>query len=330
MRIKILKRWLYVTHKWISLILAFPFLLLSISGLIIAFRPELKTLDVKRPVPLENVLQELHQAREGWSFPRVNFTRDYFIIYGRKNDVLKLLTVERNFGIIIHEELADRNFFFNAQTLHESLFLHDVGRMIVGYSGIGLVIVIVTGFGFWLKFNFLNQIKRLFINGSLRKFKDLHLIIGTIVFVPLIFAAITGFLIHYNSFFYDDEIEKSFESFQNCTFDHHIQFLRNVDLGSNGIIKFCTSERPYFTLVNETGIKKLSLNNETISEVSKADWTQSEYLRALEFNRLHSGVFLAMLSGPYNFLIGAGLIILNLTGIYIWWKKIKPWRLLGS
>lgn len=321
MRIKSWKLKLYFLHKWLSLAFGLPFVLLSISGLIIAFKPKLKTLDVKKPVSLEKVLEHLHIVRAGWEFPRVNYANDYFIIYARKNDVLKLLTVERNSGNVIKEVFSDKDFFFNAQTLHESLFLHESGRMIVGYSGIFLFLVILTGFGFWLKFKFMNQLKGLFIRGSLRRYRDLHLMVGVLVFAPLIFAGITGFLIHYNSLFYSDKTENTFDGSEQCTFSLQMQFLRHADLGSDGVYKSCTLERPYFTVVNERGIKKLSLKFEAIVEILKVDWEKSEYLRAMRFNNLHSGEFLNVWAGPYNLLIGVGLIILNITGILIWLKK---------
>lgn len=316
-----IRKKLYFIHKWLSLIFAIPFILLALSGLVIAFRPKPSTLDVKNPVSLVEVLKKLKKEREDWSFPRVNYTNDYFVVYAKKLSELKLLTIERESGNIIKEEYADRNFYFSFQTLHESLFLEDSGRLIVGLSGWALIIVLITGLVFWLKNKFMSQIIRLYKNGSLLRMKDLHLLMGVSILCPLIFAGITGFLIHYNSYFYSDGLSRHHSDPLPCTFSQQIQFLEGLKLGKEGVYKACGPDRPYFTIVNDAGIMQMSVKKDLLLNVPRENWKDSEYLRAQHFNRLHSGDFFLELRSFYNVVIGGGLLMLTITGLFIWKRK---------
>lgn len=125
-------------HKWLSLLFSLPFVLLALSGFIISLKPEPQPLNIKSPVPIIDVLLKLQSKRSHWSFPRVNFNRDYFTFYGLHSENLKLLTIERRNGSLVSEEDPSENIFFSFQTLHESFYFETFGKRLVGLSGLGL------------------------------------------------------------------------------------------------------------------------------------------------------------------------------------------------
>lgn len=306
-------------HKWLSLFFSLPFLLLAISGFIISLKPEPRPLNVKSPVPIADVLLKLRSERSNWTFPRVNFNRDYFTVYGLHEGDLKLLTVERRTGSLISEEDPSRNIFFSFQTMHESFYLETFGKRLVGLSGFGLALVILSGILFWTRKAVLAQIQKLFTLKSIKTLKGLHLLMGVGLSVPLLYAALTGFMIVFDP--YREKITPFTEP-EVCTLDVSLMTIRKLFIGERGTLLICRPQN-LITLINEQGIVKMLPSGEKVFSTSKSAWSSSSILRRQFFTNLHDGSFFGVFRSAYNFIIGLSLLLLTSTGLWIWLRKTR-------
>lgn len=313
----------FQVHKWLSLFFSLPFVLLAISGFIISLKPEPQPLNVKFPVPIIDVLLKLQSERSHWSFPRVNFNRDYFTVYGLHSGNLKLLTIERRDGSLVSEEDPSRNIFFSFQTLHESFYLENFGKRIVGISGLGLGLVILSGLLFWGRKAFFSQIKKLYTPKSFKTVKGLHLVIGVGISVPLLYAALTGVLVVFDPY---EEKGMIHSNSVSCTLDNSTHTIRNLSIGESGILSICRPNN-LITLINEQGIVKMLPSGEKIFSIPRNEWFKSIILRRVLFTKLHDGSFFGPFRGTYNLIIGISLLSLTLTGLWIWGRRSRKFFL---
>lgn len=307
---------IYFIHKWLSLIFLIPFILLAISGLVIAFKPR-PDFDIKKPLPLEEILANLRQERPQTRFARINFDDQHLVVYAIK-DSLTLMTIERGNGKVLIEEDPELNPFFFAQTIHESFYLEDLGRNLVAISGIGLCFVLLSGFFFWLRKNLLIKLKKLFKQGRISKVKDLHLMVGIVCLIPLLFSAITGSLIGLNSYFFSkDRVALKHVFPEGCTFEQQMEVLKKVSLSEKGIIFSCRDGSPYMNFIDEKGVRKITPTGKVVLEIGRDKLEDSSFLRHQFFVDLHSGEDFGVIRNPYNLLIGLSLVLLSYTGIAI-------------
>lgn len=307
----------FQVHKWLSLLFSLPFVLLGISGFIISLKPEPQPLNVKSPVPIIDVLLKLQSERSQWSFPRVNFNRDYFTVFGLHSGNLKLLTIERRNGSLVREEDPSQNIFFSFQTLHESFYLETFGKRLVGLSGFGLALVIISGLLFWGRKAFVSQVQKLYNLKTFKSAKGVHMIAGIGFSVPLLYIALTGFVIVFDPY---EEKHMVYSNPVSCSLDISTQTIRNLNIGERGVLSICRPNN-LITLINEQGIFKLLPTGQKVFSSSQSAWSNSSILRRQLFTKLHDGSFFGVFRGTYNFIIGFSLLFLTLTGLWIWFKK---------
>lgn len=318
-----MKRTLYSVHKWLALVLALPFLVLSVTGLLMTLQPKPEPLPLKDVTYLSvpDLLQKLQLERPKATITRVNFNDQSLTAYVKADD-LSLITIERETGSIIKEENPMRNIFFLSKTIHETFFMKSTGKVIVALCGLGLTLVLLSGFFYWAKKNFLPQIASLYKNGKFKKLKDLHVMAAMIFMLPLLYAGSMGFLIELNKLFWNDNPVLAHEKPTSCSFDQQINVLRTLKL-DGGRINFCRADYPYLTYINKAGSREITPEGLVVQTVARSDWAGNFYFRKHHFVHLHSGDEFGIFKTPYRLVLSLGLLILNFTGLFIWWKKRK-------
>lgn len=318
-----MKRTLYSVHKWLALLFALPFLVSSLTGLVMTLETKPGPLQAtsEMPISVPDVLQNLTAQRPGAQITRVNFSERALTAYV-KTDEMSLVTIDRANGVIISEENPMKNIFMLSKMIHETFFMKGTGKVIVAICGLGLVLVILSGFIYWAKKNIGLQIKSLYLTGKLTKLKDLHVMIGLIVLLPLLYAGGTGFLIELNKYFWSDKAFEIHTKPTSCSFDQQLSVLRSLEL-DGGRINFCRPDYPYLTYINKAGSREITPEGVVVQSVARSDWRDNFYFRKHHFVHLHGGDDFGALKFPYRLTLSIGLLLLNFTGLFLWWKKRK-------
>lgn len=318
-----MKSTLYSVHKWLALVFALPFIVSALTGLVMTLetRPEPLKASNAMVISVPDVLQKLKDERPAASITRVNFS-DRTVTAYLKTDEMNLVTVDRADGTIISEVNPMKNIFMLSKMVHETFFMKSTGKIIVAICGFALTLVVLSGFFFWAKRKFAFQVKSLYFKGKLTKLKDLHLMVGLIVLLPLLYAGGTGFLIELNKLFWSDNSFEAHTVPTSCSFDQQIALLRNVKL-DGGRINFCRPDYPYLTYINKEGSREFTPDGVVAQTVARTDWKGNFYFRKHHFVHLHGGDDFGAFKTPYRLLLSAGLLLLNFTGLFLWWKKRK-------
>lgn len=315
-----MKKTLYSVHKWLALFFSIPFFVLALTGIVMTLEPKSNSkLGIKNPLPLHTVLQKYHQENPESHITRVNFNDETATLYVKAGD-MKHVTIERGEGKIIKEENPLLNPFKFSKTMHESFFLKGPGKNLVAICGLGLLLVLLSGFFYWSKKNFLSQIINLLKRGKISKAKDLHVMAGLLLILPLLFSASTGFLIELNKLFWTDKKFDEHIRPSACTFSEQLEVIRSINPEA-GRINFCRPDYPYMTLISKTESKEITPAGQVVQTVQKENWSENFFYRKHHFVHLHGGDEFGAVKTPYRLYNGLGFLLLNLTGILIWWKK---------
>lgn len=317
-----MKKILYQVHKWLSLIFVLPLLILSITGLILAIRPtsDQVTGHIASPVSLSQILSKVHHEREEATISRIKFTEHFATLYVEEEN-LHLVTYNRANGELVSDIDRTTDPFYWAVMIHESLVLGKAGKIIVAISGVGLVLVLLSGFFFWQRKNLFSQLKHLFSKGKWSKIKDLHLMMGMMILLPLLFQASTGFMIEFNSLVFSDKELIPHIAPSGCTIDQQIALLNKIELGKKGQLRLCKPGFPYVQVIEKSQTRQLTPQGEEVLVVKDSEWLKSPFLRKSFFVHWHDGENFSFMELPYNALNGMGLLILCVTGVCLWYFK---------
>lgn len=199
---------LYVVHKWIGLALVVLFILQAATGLMLAYKNELRDLagggafHSNGACPggsLDDVYREARtNAPEGYHVMRIIQPREagknYLVRLINNHDALYFMLIDsasldvRRQGGVLSFPLEGALYF------HDNLLLGSVGRVIVGVQGVLLVILVGTGLILWWPKPGL-FVKSLTIRPNApypRLLYELHSVPAVIASVVLTVMAITG------------------------------------------------------------------------------------------------------------------------------------------
>lgn len=320
-----MKKNLYFIHKWLSLCFALPFLILAITGLMMSLEPK-KTSShqkVDSPLPLHQILVEIQKKYPDANISRAQFTPETATLFVRGEE-LTLVTVYRKDGKILKEENPYKNIFFLSKQIHESFLLGNTGKMIVALCGFFLILVLLSGFFFWLKKSFIQQIKLLFKNGKLSRPRDLHIMGGLFGLFFLLFAGGTGFLIELNTLFWRNQDRVQHDRPEQCTFEQQVSVIQRIN-PLKGRINFCTKDSPYLTYISKDSLTEFTPSGEAVLTVDKNQWQSHQFYRKHHFVELHGGDFFGPIKTSYRLFTGTMLILLNVTGIILFLKKRRKY-----
>lgn len=302
----------FKVHKWLALGLSLPFLILATTGLVMTLETKEPSQDqmIFSPVPLEVILKTVQDIYPSAAITRVNFNDQSVTAYVKDN-TLRHVTVGRLDGKVIKDIEAMSNPFYAAKMIHESLLLNKTGKVIVALCGLGLFLVLMSGFFYWWgrKLNF-----------KLKRLKDLHILVGLLFLIPLSFASSMAFLIELNTLFWKDVPLLPHTKPTTCTFEAQLSLIKEMEL-TGGRINFCRPGHPYLTYINKQGSQDFTPAGEVVQNVLKSNWQDNFYFRKHHFVHLHSGDEFGVFKTPYRLLIGLSLLTLTISGFFMWRKK---------
>jgi len=307
-----MKTTLFKVHKWLALCLSLPFIILAFTGIVMTLETKAPAQNqmIFAPVPLEVILSNVQKLYPKASITRVNFNDQSAMVYV-KDDVLRHVTVGRLDGKIMKDIEAMSNPFYAAKMIHESLLLSKPGKVIIALCGLGLFIVLLSGFFYWWGRKFQFNFKRL---------KDIHILVGLLFIIPLGFASSMAFLIELNTLFWSDKPLLPHTAPVSCTFEDQLSLIGKMEL-AGGRINFCRKDYPYLTYITKQGSQDFTPEGEIVLNVSKSDWQDTFYFRKHHFVHLHSGDEFGSFKTPYRLLIGFSLLTLTFSGFFMWRKK---------
>jgi hypothetical protein len=80
---------------------------------------------------------------------------------------------------------------------------------------------------------------------------------------------------------------------------------------------------PYLTYINKTGSREITPDGVEVQSEARSDWRDNFYFRKHHFVHLHGGDEFGIMKTPYRITLSTGLLLLNFTGPFLWWKKRK-------
>ncbi|MEX6634768.1 PepSY-associated TM helix domain-containing protein [Hyphococcus lacteus] len=197
---------LLALHRWMSLIFAVFWLAQVLTGMFITFHWEARDLAIAgahQRTDLVAIGRQISSLEEGKDV-RV---KSVWTTAGRADRYyLNLSTGEKvrilGDGSIIEYSLADSSRFFNTLVrIHHNLLVGDVGKTIIGISGILLFFNLIIAFNIaWSRRGMLKRqpwpSKRLPSRGRLFHF---HLLFGAVAVIPALILVGSGVLLRYES-----------------------------------------------------------------------------------------------------------------------------------
>lgn len=205
---------LYVVHKWAGLAVALLFLGQATTGMMLAFKDELRALDRSgafrvaaegQRADLDSIVGAVKRHAPGWRLERliapVGETQVFLARLVSENGQRRFLTIDpytlapTAFGGYAAFPLEAALFF------HYNLLLGPVGRVIVGLQGILLLAMTVTGLVLWWPRGglFLKSLKIAWTAPYPRLIFDLHRVPAAFASVLLMVLAFTGAMISFRA-----------------------------------------------------------------------------------------------------------------------------------
>jgi uncharacterized iron-regulated membrane protein len=248
-------------------------------------------------------------------------------------------------------------FFRNILILHRTLFLpQPYGRIMIGSSTLIFVIVALSGFCLWLPTNFYNKkswkssLLIRFHKGKNHLLYDLHRTLGFYALIPILVMALTGLTWSFNwynkiirTIFHAQYVQsppiKSPPKYPNAKRLPLEFFAKKADelIGQKGFRNFYIPEQEDSPVViRETWRGILEL---TVWEKIYFDQYTGEVLRFERFKdipagtklgalfyQLHTGEIFGLPTKIIYFLACLIATTLPVTGIIIWWRKLRKIR----
>lgn len=154
------RRFTFQVHLWAGIALTAYLVVIGITGSVLVFRPELERLCGLKPWPvaqssepaadIASVVRNLKAAYPGGRIISVEApTKDdsTFVAEVQRGARIKVACAAT--GAVLGEFPRSRNWLDDIAELHESLFLHQTGRVLNGVGGATLLLLNVTGLVIW-------------------------------------------------------------------------------------------------------------------------------------------------------------------------------------
>jgi uncharacterized iron-regulated membrane protein len=200
-------------HLAVALLAGAALLLVSVSGAVLIFRPELEVAVFGGPVRVEpgpgwaplQVLLEAGQARHPELFARALVLPEAaghparLLLVGPAGDPVDVL-VDPSSARVLGSRWLDRSPLHALHTLHTELYLGARGRLVV--AGLGLLLVLQGGTGLFLWWPFTRRLPRGFTIRRGRRWRvvgyDLHKVVGIVSLAFNVPVAFTGALLAFS------------------------------------------------------------------------------------------------------------------------------------
>jgi uncharacterized iron-regulated membrane protein len=259
-------------------------------------------------------------------------------------------------SLVRRKELLDENFWMTIYLIHVSLYLpHPYGRTIVGSATLIFVVIALSGLCLWLPANFRN--KKAWLNGFIVQFRkgksrliyDLHKTLGFFVLILVLLMALTGLIMSFDWFCngvakilniqHSDVKHKSLPPSPDAKPLPLAYFVKKAD-------ELMIHKDEQFTIIHdkkEDTVFTMGSSNKAFKlfkeEIINFDKYSGEVLKHDRFeNRhlgekiigltyvLHVGSVLGLPSTIIYFLTCLIATTLPITGVIIWWRKLRNLR----
>lgn len=350
-----MKKTIYKIHKIAGLTIGALIFLMAVSGFLISFRSEVMPVvypQFKVPPKGEEAPVSLMLTRAQAYLGERRITNLYaaeapdeaFLILFRDSQKLlpEILSINPYSAEVISEMGIAENIFALGLFFHANLFLGKWGGYLVGFSGLILVMFVLSGLYIWLpKRNGFQKFKKLFQGKSNSSSQRFHHLLGIILAVPLVFSGITGFL---TIFDYSYDVMKSIKGDptrpeelimkRSCSFEQDLaalSLLNQEQLKNLISVHMCTPKNAYMKVSyglqerHFTGgyarilidSKEKKIVQSFDSSIDPASWN----IKRLIIYPLHSGEYFGLTGRWIVFLSGIGLSLIFISGIRLSYKR---------
>ncbi len=204
------KQWIRSFHKWLGLLLGLYLVFQSLTGCLLAYRPQLEAmLHTAQPVsaaeradfPLQQAINRVRQLHPDARIDRIYYPLSehspYLIHLSPRDDGGPvLLAAHAGSGKVVIAPAFSR-FMEWVFDLHHELAVGKTGTTVVGTLGIGLLLSLISGLLLWwprLR-NLAASFRIKFRPASVRGLYDLHRVVGSITAVLMLASALSGVLL---------------------------------------------------------------------------------------------------------------------------------------
>ncbi|MDP0489952.1 MAG: PepSY-associated TM helix domain-containing protein [Verrucomicrobiota bacterium JB023] len=364
-----MRKKLWQLHSVVGLLAGLGLLLIGLTGSLLIFHEELDQLFFSQqhhaePVgagrlPLDELIARVEAAHPDKAVTGWHFAQDgskeadgvYVMPFGTRE--WRYLTLDPYRGILLTQPKPHGETLKGwLLSLHESLFLKDIGLAISGLLGVALCLLSLSGIILYRRF--WKTLFRLRFRASFRMLSaDLHRLVGVFSVIPNLILGITGAywnLGHTIEHLLETEEEHAAIAAQEPLFyeklfapDFSVEALvskanKEIPGFQTAFISFPWAPEGPFTLWgqkdtasplrNSTG-SWVSFDSQTGDPLSHYDLTeQSAWTQLIDsFEPLHFGTFGGLPVKIFYSLAGLGPGILTLSGTAIWWSRRKKAQL---
>ena len=341
-----MKKKLIFLHKYLSIIIFLPLIIVSLSGSILVYKYEIdnlilsNVLSIKKDkiMPLDILEKNVKKSYPnyeivGWLMKENDKLAHQIYLIKHNEKTKNLLYINQYTGELLNE-LKENNEYFTGfiDSLHTSLFLGERGVLLLTFMGLIFCIVAISGILIYKNFWF--NIIRLRFDKSMQIYtKDMHKMIGIISSPILLIIAITGTYWTFNSSLkvYKKEdvyIVKPYLYNQNISLDSlYKKVTKQIGKNTLHYISFPYTEKrtlTFYVKENSTNIlydqyanvvKFNKDNGEIISTYKiKEENLKSKFINT--FRKAHYGYYNSFTKLLW-FLTGLTPLILSVTGIML-------------
>ncbi len=356
-----LRRKVYKLHLYVGLILGIFISLVSFSGALVVYKPELEKIGIakiafiepqEKMISLDTLYKTIQTA-----YP--NYPISNIVLYGGKSEAISFRMsrpkdnvrvqayINQYTGKVLGADAYDDNFLQWVYDFHSNLFLGKTGRIINSILGFLFIFLLITGL--FIAFPNVKRFKFFFRcylgKRLLNKMFDIHRLLGVFLSPALLLIAFTGaywgFKSAYHTLFealgdgdaivYSPQIEDKYEI--EVGLDDVIMAARNeFPSGTPTLIFFPKTSKNVFSVrmysdgdYARTGSNHIYISPNTGEVLGTNLWKEKQgaekLTRAMYF--LHFGTFWGHFSRILWVLIGLAVPFLYFSGFLIWWNKKK-------
>jgi uncharacterized iron-regulated membrane protein len=344
---------IYKWHKWLSIFIFIPIVLISLSGSILVYKQELKNIFMpsimnikesgsfsfdKSIEKINSVYPEYEVA--GWLLPKEeNKSHSVYLIKHNTHEWDVIYFNPYSKEILDELRAHDSSFLDWLVEFHSSFAIEEPGLVILGIVGLILLIIAISGIIISRKF-WKNLFRIRFDKNKSIYFSDLHKTLGIITSPILLIIVITGtyWCISYSIMELKEhehfDIKSNMYNKEIVSVDNILQKAENsIENFTVNYIAFPTEPDNHFRFFGEIKDQNILFN-----EYSNIVTIDEKNLEILSVYNITNESFLSKFLdtfrkahyGDYNqitkfiwFLIGLTPLILSFTGIYLYLKRRK-------
>jgi sulfite reductase (NADPH) flavoprotein alpha-component len=315
-----IRRW----HQLLSLSMGTLLIVIAISGVILSIVP-IRTAfsNTVQPIQSLNLQTLLQRLDKNFSqIEKITVTpSNEVIIETRNNNKLEQMYVDVKTGAAI-KPVESSEFFLKVKTFHRSLWLGDIGRIIVGISAFTLTIISITGCILLVKRQ--GGWRGLLLPAQGKGLSRWHSFIGQIFLGPLLLLAITGTYLVFVTF---ELISDGRESVRYPESREELTAVTASSLDSFASISLSSVKSLVYPIPEDWfDVYTLKTNNgyQFFDQFTGETLAAQNYKTQLKLNHwillLHSG------EGASLWALALGLTattvpFFTITGVLVWWRR---------